>query len=571
MRRRHPPFALLLRACALVASLTMAGGEAGAQGAGSAADPLLMRPVLDGDPQDPPRFRPPKRGGQQGDVSRFSQVPSYSYRPAAGAGTSGFDSTNAAKRKAKGKAGQPAKPATDPGAQPGADAAPKSDAAAKPGTTTRTDPPAPTPKQLQPASAPLAPRIRLQNRPGAPPLGPDLVTATIATTPPSRRPPPEEKPFDPLGIQVGAFNLRPAFEYNRGWDSNAPRNTAPPAASSWYNVYAPELLVKTDWSRHEFTANLRGSYTTYDTYHSIDRPSVDAKANARIDVTSQTRIELEGRYLLFTDAPGSPNIQADLAKLPIAQTYGSTAGIGQRFNRFEVVAKGTFDRTVYNDSEFVDGSTASNADRNYNQYGAVLRNSYELTPGVKPFIELGANIRAYDLELDAGGNNRSSQGGYGKAGTTIEAARNLTGELSLGYLTRRYKDPTLADVSGWTVDASLVWLWTALTTVKLNASTTVAESTIPGVSGAFTRDMTIQVDHAFRRWLIATLKFTRGFDDYVGSPREDYRYLASGALAYSLTREIQLKGEYRQEWRYSNEPGNDYWAHIWLVGLRLQR
>jgi hypothetical protein len=57
VRRRHPPFALLLRVCALVASLTMAGREAGAQGAGSAADPLLMRPVLDGDPQDPPVAR----------------------------------------------------------------------------------------------------------------------------------------------------------------------------------------------------------------------------------------------------------------------------------------------------------------------------------------------------------------------------------------------------------------------------------------------------------------------------------------------------------------------------------
>jgi hypothetical protein len=269
VRRRHPPFALLLGACALAASLTAAGGDAGAQGMGS-PDPLLMRPVLDGGPRDSPRFRPPKRGGQQGDVSRFSQVPSYSYRPAVGAGTSGFDSTNAAKRKAKGKAGQPAKPATGPGAQPAADTAAKSDAAAKSGTPTRIDPPPPTPKQLQPASAPLAPRIRLQNRPGAPPLGPDLVTATIATTPPSRRPPPEEKPFDPLGIQVGAFYLRPSFEYSRGYDNNAPRNTAPPAASSWFNIYAPELLVKTDWSRHEFTAALRGSYTTYDTYHSID-------------------------------------------------------------------------------------------------------------------------------------------------------------------------------------------------------------------------------------------------------------------------------------------------------------
>ena len=54
-------------------------------------------------------------------------------------------------------------------------------------------------------------------------------------------------------------------------------------------------------------------------------------------------------------------------------------------------------------------------------------------------------------------------------------------------------------------------------------------------------------------------------------PRQDYRYVASSALAYSLTRELQLKSEYRQEWRYSNEPGNNYWAHVWLVGLRLRR
>ena len=47
--------------------------------------------------------------------------------------------------------------------------------------------------------------------------------------------------------------------------------------------------------------------------------------------------------------------------------------------------------------------------------------------------------------------------------------------------------------------------------------------------------------------------------------------MASSALAYYLTREIQLKGEYRQEWRYSNQPGNNYWAHVWLLGLRLQR
>src|SRR5262245_22704550 len=290
-------------------ALQAAGERASAQTA-SDPDAFLMRPALDGNPQDPPRFRPARSAAQQGVSSRIGELPNFSYRPALGAGTTGFDSSSA--RKRKGKLGQKPKPAgtTDPAAaQPGG-SAPKPGTAAKPDTASskvtpaRTDPPAFTPAQLQPAAGPLIGRARFQNRPGAPPLVPDAVVATIATTPPSRRPLPEEKPFDPLGIQVGAFNLRPAFDYTRGYDNNAPRNSTPPRASSWYNVYAPELLIKSNWARHELTANLRGSHTTYDTNHPLDRPNVDANVNARVDVTSETRTDLEGRYLLVTDDPG---------------------------------------------------------------------------------------------------------------------------------------------------------------------------------------------------------------------------------------------------------------------------
>jgi len=305
--------------------------------------------------------------------------------------------------------------------------------------------------------------------------------------------------------------------------------------------------------------------------HTLDRPTGEAKVNARIDVTSQTRVDLEGRYLLFTDYLGSPNIQAGLSHLPIGQDYGMTAGIGQRFNRLDFSLKGTFDRTVYDDSEFLDGSTASNAGRNFNKYGAVLRTSYDVMPGAAPFVEVGTDKRAYDLQFDAGGNERSSQGYYAKVGTTLAFAGKLTGEVSVGYLTRQYHDPNLLNVYGWTVDSALTWLATPLTSVKLINTTTVAESTVVNVSSSFTRETTLQVDHAFRRWLVATLKFTRGFDDYIGDDREDIRYIVSTALAYNLNRGMWLKGEYRQEWRTSNQPGNNYWAHVYLLTLRLQR
>jgi hypothetical protein len=107
--------------------------------------------------------------------------------------------------------------------------------------------------------------------------------------------------------------------------------------------------------------------------------------------------------------------------------------------------------------------------------------------------------------------------------------------------------------------------------VKLTARTVVDESTLVGVAGVFTREVGLQVDHAFRRGLSATLRVARASDDYVGSPRMDERYAVSALLTYKLTRELWLKAEYRREWRQSNVTGNDAVADMVLFGLRLQR
>ena len=554
-RLRQPPLSVPLVAGALIAIIAFSSTYAIGQST-TATDSQLMRPALDGDPRNPPRFRRPKNAPQ--DSSDTGLTRGFSYQPAIGAGTTGFDSTNA--RRAKGKSGQK-KATRTTSAQATGDPTPGQ--AAAPQTA------APPPTTISPAAARL-PQNR--QRPGAP-----LATSAFATTattalitPPRRRPPtPEEDPFAPTGIQVGAFLMRPAIEATRAYDTNPARSSA--ATPSWYTVIAPELQANSNWGRHEMTANLRGSYTTYDSVPSLNRPNVDAKVTGRVDVTTNTRLDLETRFLVATDNPGSPNIQADLAKLPIYTTLGGTAGIGQRFNRFEVVVKGSADRTVYQQSNFTDGTTASNDDRNYNRYGTQLRTNYELTPGMKPFLELGADTRVHDLQFDSSGLQRDSNGRFVKVGTTFEYSQKLTGDVAVGYLTRQYKDPSLERLAGPTFDASFTWLASGLTTVKLTAKTSADESTVAGVSGVFTREVTLQVDHAFRRWLIATAKFTRAMDDYVGSPREDLRYAASGLLTYKLTREWQLKAEYRREWLTSNTAGNGYLANVYLLGVRWQR
>ena len=152
----------------------------------------------------------------------------------------------------------------------------------------------------------------------APVLAERLLDVPDSTLPLARRWVPQElRPFDPLGVQYGSFLFRPAVEVTRGYDTNPARTM--PASGSWYYITAPQLLVNSNWSRHELTATLRGSYTGYDTANQLNRPLVDTKVNGRIDVTSLTRIDLEGpllsghRFARQPEHSGQPAVVPDLS------------------------------------------------------------------------------------------------------------------------------------------------------------------------------------------------------------------------------------------------------------------
>ena len=106
--------------------------------------------------------------------------------------------------------------------------------------------------------------------------------------------------------------------------------------------------------------------------------------------------------------------------------------------------------------------------------------------------------------------------------------------------------------------------------MTLNARSEVDESTLPNVSGVLARDYSAQVDHAFRRWLIGTLKLGAGTSDYEGSSRLDRRYFAEGDIVYKFTRAVQVKGTVRQEWLRSNAAGVDADATVFTLGMRYQ-
>jgi hypothetical protein len=534
LRPDRPPAAFGLGA--FVAILALAAGYLAASAQTSvpehgALDPQSDHGVLDPDGENEPPALIRKN------------VPAFANPPASGAGKTGFDSTNARR---------------------------KIQTAIQNKKERR-----PLPRVVTTQTMPVRPLPPAPVLPPALPADP-VTTGSIAPpyAPPPARAKPKPKageidPYEPLGIRAGSFILRPAIEMKAGYDSNPPRSPTP-AGSAFY-IVAPELLAKSDWDRHEFSANLRGNYTGYNALPSFNRPYFESVLDGRIDWTSQTRVELQNRFQLSADTPGTPTFQTDVAKPTLFTTIGGSAGLVHRFNRLEVGGKVRVDTTRYQDSELADGTTASNADRDLSAYGLELRGSYEMTPGVKPFVALETDKRVYDVSTGNSGIQRDSKGFTPRIGTSFELNRLLVGNVSIGYLTRSYEDPQLRELHGLIADASLTWSATALTKATFTARSSAYESTDAEVSGVLARDFGIQVDHSFRDWLIGSLKLGYGLDDYVGTSRVDNRFSGAALLTYKVNREVQVKGEIRREQRSSNVADQDYTANIFLLGLRLQR
>jgi len=517
----------------------------------AAASPADGVPALP-DPDIPPT----SRDGVSKASSRIGQVPTYDLPAASGASDSGYDSLNRTRKKPKYYPGQ-VKPAPPPG----------------PGT--------PAPDAAQPN---LAGQLRLSIPPSASanrqPIAPAMA-GSVAGQPPRKRLRSDDDPFGAVGDYVGPFVVKSAVEISAGYDSNPGRLANERGLPYW--VIAPEFLAVSDWERHALVADLRGSFTGYGgtlpttidggvnpAPTNLDRPDFTGHIDGRLDVTRDTDITAQLRLRAATDNPGSPNIQAGLAEYPVYTTLGSTVGFDQRLNRLQVSAGAMVDRTTYQQSKLTDGSTSSNDDRNFNQYGGITRISYEVLPWLKPFAEVEGDSRVHDLRLDRSGYQRDSNGGYAKAGSSFELTRLVTGEISIGYAARNYVDPRLNRLEGFLTTASLVWAATPLTTAKFFSDTQLAETTVAGASGILVRTYTIEVDHDFRRWLTAIGKFTVGTLDYQGFGRNDKTYSLEGDVIYKMTRNLWLKGTLRRDMLDSNIASANSAATVVMLGVRLQ-
>lgn len=559
---------------ALAVPLSCARGQA-AQDAqaqtGTRNEAAGLRPSLQGDP---------RATGLRGTTSAAASqaLPGEDTTPAlpasAAAGDSS-DSTNYGRPRPKPpKLFTPKSPLYAPDRRISPLLAPLMPYATAPGTKKRNSNPPVAPVSAADKAAVTSAAELAGEAPRAPVVPPPTVSV-LPWTPPPLRPRLDDKPFDPLGIDVGTMRLLPFVELGTGYDTN-PNRLSSEVQGSPYARAAGGLDVNSQWDTHSLVATLRGGYSDYFSFHEADRPDAQAKVVGRVDVTRDTTFGLEGRFTLDTQQPGSQQLAIPgstfIVGRPLIETFGATPGITQRFGRLTLRLRGTFDRFQYQDATLSDGSTLALSENDYNNIGINGRASYELTPGFIPYVDVTGDERLYDSLFDSSGFIRSSTGIAGKIGSAFDITRNvLAGDLAVGYTERHYDDPRLTNAKGPTIDGSIIWRPSALTTATLTTATDFVETTLSNSSAAISRKVTLQLAHSFFRNFTLTGIGTFMVNNYVGQPVIEHLYTGSLLAEYSLTRDVVLRATYRHERFISSQFESNYVADIFLLGVRLQR
>ncbi len=378
----------------------------------------------------------------------------------------------------------------------------------------------------------------------------------------------EDEALAPLGIRSGGFTWLPAVESSLGRSSNV-AGKANAVAGAVASV-APELVGKSDWSRHELQIDLRGSYVTTPADHSYDKPNVSGTLRGRVDLSEEMRVDLKGGWTYerqsnsSSDNPASTDVPSNL------QSRTLSVGVTRDAGLLALTLRGDMERSDYSGGTSTTGASLGSEIQNNTRFIGAVRATYGSPGSLRPFVEVQGSTRRYDQDVVAG-SQRDGQGAAVKVGAVADLGPTLRGEMSTGWATEKPKDTALGTMSGWLLDGTLTWSPNRITVVKVTAKTEFVPTTTAGSPGAQSRTTSVQLERALRPELVAAAGVQYTDKSYFGITQNEHDLVLSSALTYKWNRNFHTFVRGSWEKLGSNIPGADYSTTLVMVGVRVQQ
>ncbi|WP_184715661.1 porin [Caulobacter sp.] len=344
--------------------------------------------------------------------------------------------------------------------------------------------------------------------------------------------------YEATGQKTGGFTVYPRVTVDLEHNDNIYAQATGKESDTIWRV-KPELAVRSDWSRHALGFFAGGNVIRYSDNKTENAEEYTLSANGRIDIARGSNITGSVQTQQLIEPRTNPTAPTAAGK-PVEYdlTQGNVA-LTKEFNRLRLVGRLQGKDFDYNDVPNRVGTAIIDQDfRDRKEFYYGGKAEYAVSPDTAFYVSATGNKREYDNNAVA--TDRTSDGYVVGAGVNFDVSELMRGDVQVGYMKQSYDNPLFADIDGFSAEGRLEWFPTQLTTVGLNGSRSIEESTAPGSQGFISNNIGASIDHELLRNVLLSAAYTHGKDNYKGIDRDDKRDNFSATATYLLNRRVGL-------------------------------
>jgi hypothetical protein len=344
--------------------------------------------------------------------------------------------------------------------------------------------------------------------------------------------------YEATGQKAGGFTVYPRVTVDLEHNDNIYAVATGKTDDNIWRV-KPEVAVRSDWSRHALGFFAGGNIIRYADKGTEDAEEYTLSANGRIDIARGSNItgSVQTQHLVEPrTAPTAPTASGAPVEYDLNQ---GSVSLTKEFNRLRLVGRLEDRDYNYDDVRNVAGTGVVDQDfRDRNEFTYGGKAEYAVSPDTALYVSATGNKKDYDSKAVA--TNRTSDGYVLGVGANFDVSELVRGDLQVGYMKQSYDNPAFKNISGFSAAGRVEWFPTQLTTVGLNGSRSIEESTATGSQGYISNNIGASIDHELLRNVLLSAAVSHGKDNYKGVDRDDKRDNFSATATYLLNRRVGL-------------------------------
>ncbi|MCB9994425.1 MAG: outer membrane beta-barrel protein [Hyphomicrobiaceae bacterium] len=271
------------------------------------------------------------------------------------------------------------------------------------------------------------------------------------------------------------------------------------------------------------------------------------------------------------DDANAPGVPKSISVMPITYDGSVSAGVARQFGQLGLDLTGDLGRTQLTPTYLKNGTVEDNADLSFYSGGANLRASFQVTPIVAPFVELGAGRSIYDKAPQSTGMKLDQTNYSLRGGVAATWQDSFTLEASTGYTWANFDDPGLTDIGAQTYALSVDFAPPEGVTAGLGLSTTINPGdpdtgVVASVDYAIDGNVGVKLSSQFGM----TANFAAGWTAPVSGLPGDFTYSTGLGASYQLNHYAAVTADYAYN-AVDRAVGPLKYSHTISAGITVSR